>query len=100
MRFSVAYNYLKRGHDIKLPEWGGYWYWNNESESIHIYTRDGEDFDIRESKEVDYTFGFINRDDWELADMSEYTVKEDDTFAKALAKELKLMDLENGTGEL
>lgn len=31
MEFSKIYNYLKRGHKIRLPEWGGYWYWANNT---------------------------------------------------------------------
>lgn len=67
MKFQAAYSYLKRGHEIKLPEWGGFWRWNNETQSIDIYTRRGEVLDIRETKDVDYTIGFMFRDDWELA---------------------------------
>lgn len=66
MEFSKIYNYLKRGHKIKLPEWGGYWYWNKEKETIVIVTRKGEELDIRETKDVDYTFSFICRNDWEI----------------------------------
>lgn len=64
MKFQAAYSYLKRGHKIKLPEWGGYWYWNGET--IIIHTRTGEELDIRNTKDVDYTIGFTFRDDWEL----------------------------------
>lgn len=68
MEFKAAYIYLKRGHKIKLPEWGGYWRWDNENNTIKIVTRKGEELDIRETKDVDYTFSFICRNDWELAD--------------------------------
>lgn len=64
MKFQAAYSYLKRGHKIKLPEWGGYWYWNNET--IIIHTRTGDELDIRSTEDVDYTIGFTFRDDWEL----------------------------------
>lgn len=64
MHFQAAYSYLKRGHNIKLPEWGGFWRWENET--IMIYTRDGEVLDIRATKDVDYTIGFMFRTDWEL----------------------------------
>lgn len=68
MKFSAAYIYLKRGHKIKLPEWGGYWYWDKEKETIIIHTRTGEEFDIRETEDVDYTMSFICRNDWQLAE--------------------------------
>ncbi len=34
MKFQAAYSYLKRGHDIKLPEWGGFWHWNKELKQL------------------------------------------------------------------
>jgi len=73
MKFQAAYSYLKRGHKIKLPEWGGYWYWgqapdNAEKGTIFIYTRYGQTLDIRDTEDVDYTIGFMFRDDWELAE--------------------------------
>jgi hypothetical protein len=64
MTFQAAYSYMKHGHDAKLPEWGGFWRWENDT--IMIYTRDGEVLDIRETKDVDYTIGFMFRTDWEL----------------------------------
>ena len=35
MIFQAAYNYMKRGRKITLPEWCGYWYWSKEKE-IHL----------------------------------------------------------------
>lgn len=64
MKFQAAYSYLKQGHNIKLPEWGGFWRWDNDT--IMIYTRGGDVLDIRETKSVDYTIGFMFRDDWEI----------------------------------
>jgi hypothetical protein len=64
MHFQAAYAYLKRGHNIKLPEWGGFWRWENDT--IMIYTRGGKVLDIRETKDVDYTIQFMFRTDWEL----------------------------------
>jgi hypothetical protein len=64
MHFQAAYSYMKRGHNIKLPEWGGFWRWENDT--IMIYTRTGEVLDIRETKAVDYTIEFMFRTDWEL----------------------------------
>ena len=64
MKFQAAYSYLKRGHNIKLPEWGGFWRWENDT--IMIYTRNGEVLDIRDTKDVDYTISFMLRDDWEI----------------------------------
>lgn len=68
MRFQAAYSYLKRGHDVKLPEWGGFWRWNKGTQSIDIYTRNNGILDIRATQDVDYTIGFTFRDDWELVE--------------------------------
>lgn len=66
MHFQAAYSYLKRGHAIALPEWGGYWRWNDEAKTIDMHTRKGEVIDMRDSEDMDYTIGFMFRDDWEL----------------------------------
>ena len=61
--FKEAYTFMKECKcRIKLPEWEGYWYWDNDTIMIHL--KDGNEIDIRETKDVDYTFGFILRDDW------------------------------------
>ncbi len=66
MKFQAAYSYLKRGHDIALPEWGGFWRWCEEGKTIHMHTRGGRIVDIRSSEDMDYTLGFLFRDDWQL----------------------------------
>lgn len=66
MTFQAAYSYCKRGHDIKLPEWGGFWRWDKEKQTIMIHTRRGDVLDIRDTKDVDYTISFMFRTDWEL----------------------------------
>jgi hypothetical protein len=71
MTFQAAYSYIKRGHDIKLPEWGGFWTWNKEQGTIMIHTRHGEVLDIRETKDLDYTIGFLFRNDWQLVERKE-----------------------------
>jgi len=68
MKFQAAYSYLKRGHAIALPEWGGYWKWDAEDKTIYMYTRQGQVIDMRDSEDMDYTIGFMFRDDWELVD--------------------------------
>lgn len=66
MIFQAAYNYMKRGYKITLPEWNGYWYWSKEKGTIIIHARGEIEFDIRETDEVDYAINFTFRDDWEL----------------------------------
>lgn len=64
MVFKEAYEALKQGAIIKLPEWSGYWRW--EDNSIKMHCKDGKVLDIRETDNVDYTLTFIFRDDWEV----------------------------------
>lgn len=67
MTFKAAYNYMKNdGKDIKLPEWGGFWRWNDEEKTIMIHLRDGNIIDIRETDNLDFTMNFIFREDWEV----------------------------------
>lgn len=66
MKFQAAYSYLKRGHKIKLPEWGGFWEWDSEDKMIVINCRDGKVLKLTETEDLDYTISFLFRDDWEL----------------------------------
>lgn len=66
MKFQAAYAYLKRGHCIALPEWGGYWKWDDEHQTVQMHTRKGDVLDIRASEDMAYTLEFTFRDDWEL----------------------------------
>ena len=66
MRFEAAFAYLKRGHAIRVPEWGGYWKWDDEKKTVLMHTRSGRVVDIRRSVDMDYTFSFTFRDDWEI----------------------------------
>lgn len=62
--FAQAYIAMRGGKDIRLPEWEGYWYWDDNKNTIMIHCFDGNDMDIRESKDMSYTMGFIIRNDW------------------------------------
>lgn len=65
MNFKKAYELMKSGARIKCPEWIGFWYWDEKLETIIISTKTGQEFDIRDTTQVDYTFSFIVREDWE-----------------------------------
>lgn len=55
---------------MKLPSWGGYWYWDDEKETIMMQCRKvdsetGKDLlDIRETQRVEYTLTNILSDEW------------------------------------
>lgn len=68
MNFNEAFATMKHGAKVKLPSWGGYWYWSKEKQTIIMHTKDGEELDICETKMPDYTFSNVASDEWILAD--------------------------------
>ena len=67
MNFKEAFRLMKQGNKIKLPSWGGYWYWNDDKQTIIMHTKDGEELDIRETQRVQYTLENILSDEWQVA---------------------------------
>lgn len=39
MKFTEALKNMKKGIPMKLPSWGGYWYWDPEKETIMMKCR-------------------------------------------------------------
>ena len=68
MKFSEAFGCMKQGTKVKLPSWGGFWFWDPEKKTIIMHTKDGEEMDIRETQVVDYTFSNVACNDWVIAD--------------------------------
>ena len=73
MKFDEALKKMKEGEKVKLPSWGGYWYWDAEKETVMIQCRpqdgdDGELLDIRETQRVEYTLSNVLSDEWIVAD--------------------------------
>jgi hypothetical protein len=66
MKFQAAYAQMKQGHDIALPEWGGFWRWDAEKATVLMHCKDGEIVDMRESPDMDFTLSHTFRDDWVL----------------------------------
>ena len=60
MKFAEALKNMKKGIPMKLPSWGGYWYWDPDKETIMMRCREvdsdtGKDLlDIRETLRVEY----------------------------------------------
>ena len=63
MKFEQALKEMKRGIPMKLPSWGGYWWWDEEAQTILMYTKDGGCLDIRETQRVEYTIQNILSDE-------------------------------------
>lgn len=68
MNFKQALEVMKKGGKVKLPSWGGYWYWDPEKETITIHTKEGKELDIRETDRVEYTLTNVLSDEWQIAD--------------------------------
>lgn len=64
MNFKEAFKEMKSGLAVKLPSWGGYWLWDEEAQTILMYTKDGGCLDIRETQRVEYTIQNILSDEW------------------------------------
>ena len=65
--FVKAFELMKKGYKVKLPTWGGYWYWDSEEETIVMHTKDGEELDIRDTQRVEYTLKNILSCEWMIA---------------------------------
>lgn len=68
MKFEQALKEMKRGIPMKLPSWGGYWCWDEEKQTIIMYTKDNQCLDIRKTQRVEYTLQNILSDEWIYAD--------------------------------
>ena len=68
MKFKEAFEEMKSGIPIKLPSWAGYWWWDEESQTILMYTKDGGCLDRRETPNGEYTLQNILSDEWVYAD--------------------------------
>mgnify|MGYP003290396576 CR=1 FL=1 len=66
MDFKKAFELMKQGAKVKLPSWGGYWFWNGET--IMMHCKNGAVLDIRETDRPEYTFSNICSDEWMIAD--------------------------------
>lgn len=68
MKFIEAFKVMKNGGKVKLPSWGGYWYWDENDKTIYMHTKEGVDLDIRATDRVEYTLKNIMCEDWVVAD--------------------------------
>ena len=68
MEFKKALELMKQGMKMKLPSWGGYWFYDNEKEAIIMHTKECKELDIRETDRVEYTTLNICSNDWMIAD--------------------------------
>jgi len=74
MNFKEAFYQLKLGKKIKLPSWGGYWVW--EDDTIMMYCKDGRIINIKDMENVNFTMENICSDDWILATEGNIKIKD------------------------
>lgn len=73
MTFKQAFELMKQGEKVKLPSWAGYWYWDEDKQTIMMQCKEtqsdtGKDLlDIRETQRVEYTLMNILSDEWVIA---------------------------------
>lgn len=73
MKFTEAFEALKKGEKIKLSHWTGYWQLENGRVIMHC--KNGETIDLQDSKDIVYTLSNIASDDWQIVDKA-YNVSE------------------------
>lgn len=67
MNFKTALIEMQAGAKMKLPSWGGFWYWDPTKQTVMMHTKDGEELDIRETQRVEYTLTNVLSDEWIMA---------------------------------
>lgn len=70
MEFAKALELLKKGEKMKRPSWSGYWQYEQESNKLFMYCKDGSVIEIRETKDILYTLENIAANDWQVADIT------------------------------
>ena len=68
MKFKQALELMKLGKKVKLPSWGGYWTYEEETDSIFMHCKEGNVLEIRETDRLSYTLENVLSDEWILAD--------------------------------
>lgn len=75
MNFKEAFKAMKAGDKVKLPSWGGFWFWDAKKETVMMQCRpkdtdkgQGDLLDIRETQRVEYTLSNILSNEWVIAD--------------------------------
>lgn len=68
MEFKQALELMKQGKKVKLPSWGGCWFYDQGKQTIIMHTKDDIEMDIRMTDRLEYTLSNILSDEWIIAD--------------------------------
>lgn len=68
MKFSTALNWMKGGQSVKAPGFKGYWFWDDVNREVIIVDKNNNRSRMKDTRDWDFTLGFINSDEWEIYD--------------------------------
>lgn len=68
MDFRQAFKLMLDGAKVKLPSWGGYWFWDKDKETVIMHTKDGEEINLFDTDRAKYTLENIASNEWTIAD--------------------------------
>ena len=57
MNFREALNAMRKGYKVELPNWAGYWAWENDE--IIMHTKEGTAIRLLDTQRPKYTFDNI-----------------------------------------
>lgn len=67
MSFYQLFAYFAVGVPIKRKPWGGYWKYLIDTDQVMMYTKEGKEISVVDTKDILYTISNIVTDDWEIA---------------------------------
>ena len=65
MNFKEALEVMKAGEKVKLPNWAGYWAWENGT--VMMYTKEGVIINLPDTQRPEYTFANLASDEFIIA---------------------------------
>ena len=67
MNFKEAFKEMRKGNDIKLPSWKGFWKWNDEKKTIMMHCKDGKVINVFDTEQYEYTLQHLASDEFIIA---------------------------------
>ena len=67
MNFKEAFKKIKKGNDVKLPSWKGFWRWDDEKKTIMMHCKDGKVINVFDTEQYEYTLQHLASDEFIIA---------------------------------
>lgn len=67
MNFKEAFEEMKKGNDVKLPGWKGFWRWDNKKKTIMMYCKNGKIVNVFDTEQYEYTLQNLASDEFIIA---------------------------------